>query len=71
MSYFEDQEEVWYANNCQGDISDVDPYDPDWKPKRVASTQAVSPIQPKRTKSQKRNAQRKAAKLRKASEVRA
>jgi hypothetical protein len=62
MSYFEDQEDAWFANNCQGDISDVDPYDPDWKPKR---TPIVS-VTPQLTKSQKRNRQRKAAKLRKA-----
>ena len=27
MSYFEDQEECWLANECQGYIEDYDPYD--------------------------------------------
>ena len=26
MSYFEDQQEAWYNNNCQGDIESIDPY---------------------------------------------
>lgn len=29
MSYFEDQEDAWYENNCQGRIEDIDPYDAD------------------------------------------
>lgn len=27
MSYFDDQEDAWFANNCQGEICDVNPYD--------------------------------------------
>lgn len=27
MSYFDDQEDAWFDNDCQGDITDVDPYD--------------------------------------------
>lgn len=26
MSYFEDQEEAWIANNCKGSIEDYNPY---------------------------------------------
>jgi hypothetical protein len=29
MTYFEDQEDAWYANNCKGNIEDYDPYDAD------------------------------------------
>lgn len=27
MSYFEDQQDAWFANNCKGDPSDYDPFD--------------------------------------------
>lgn len=33
MSYFDDQEEAWYENDCQGSPSDYDPFDPDSWPK--------------------------------------
>lgn len=29
MSYFEDQEECWYENDCKGRIEDINPYDAD------------------------------------------
>jgi|GEM_PF-2360147 hypothetical protein len=29
MSYFEDQEDAWYANDCKGNIEDYDPFDAD------------------------------------------
>lgn len=29
MSYFDDQEECWYANDCKGSPSDYDPHDAD------------------------------------------
>ncbi len=29
MSYFDDQEDAWFENGCQGNPSDYDPYDPD------------------------------------------
>lgn len=29
MSYYEDQEEAWFANNCKGNIEDYDPNDAD------------------------------------------
>lgn len=29
MSYFEDQEEAWFANDCKGRIEDYNPYDAD------------------------------------------
>lgn len=29
MSYFDDQEEAWLANDCKGRIEDYDPYDAD------------------------------------------
>jgi hypothetical protein len=29
MSYFDDQEDCWLANDCKGEISDYDPYDGD------------------------------------------
>jgi len=28
MSYFDDQEEAWFANDCKGRIEDYDPFDP-------------------------------------------
>ena len=28
MTYFEDQEEAWFANDCKGRIEDYDPFDP-------------------------------------------
>jgi hypothetical protein len=29
MSYFEDQEEAWFANDCKGNIEDYNPFDAD------------------------------------------
>lgn len=29
MSYFDDQEECWFANDCKGRLEDYDPYDAD------------------------------------------
>ena len=29
MTYFEDQEEAWFANDCKGRIEDYDPFDAD------------------------------------------
>lgn len=29
MSYFDDQEDAWFANDCKGRIEDYDPYDGD------------------------------------------
>lgn len=29
MSYYDDQEEAWLANDCKGSPSDYDPYDAD------------------------------------------
>jgi hypothetical protein len=29
VSYFEDQEDCWLANNCKGRLEDYDPYDAD------------------------------------------
>src|ERR1700685_3143254 len=29
MTYFEDQEDAWFANNCKGRIEDYNPYDAD------------------------------------------
>ena len=28
MSYFDDQEDAWFANDCKGRIEDYDPFDP-------------------------------------------
>ena len=39
MSYFEDQEDAWYANDCKGRIEDYDPFDADSWP--VAQQQTV------------------------------
>jgi hypothetical protein len=33
MSYFEDQEDAWYANDCQGSIEDYNPFDEDSWPR--------------------------------------
>lgn len=60
MSYFDDQEEVWFEHGCRGEISDVEPYDLDWKPKPGAKTAALVPLQ-KLTKSQTRRRQRRRA----------
>src|ERR1700722_19973985 len=39
MSYFDDQEECWLANDCKGNISDYDPYDADnWPDEKVKHT---------------------------------
>jgi hypothetical protein len=59
MSYFDEQEDAWLENDCKGAIEDYDPFDPDSWPK-----ESVAQAAPKRMKSQKRNAQRKAAKQR-------
>jgi len=29
MSYFDEQEDAWFDNDCQGDVSDYDPFDAD------------------------------------------
>ena len=29
MSYYDDQEDAWFENNCQGSPSDYDPFDAD------------------------------------------
>lgn len=46
MSYFEDQEHAWFANDCKGNIEDYDPYDADnWtqdKPKHVPPPNKVT-----------------------------
>lgn len=46
MSYFDDQEEAWFANDCKGRIEDYDPYDEDsWpqdKPKHVPPPNKVT-----------------------------
>jgi hypothetical protein len=55
MSYFEDQEDAWFENGCQGDISDVDPYDPDWKPT------PTEPIVKQRTEARKARKKRNRA----------
>jgi hypothetical protein len=59
MSYFEDQEDAWFANDCKGSPDEYNPYTDGtgFEPRGATET-------PKRTKSQKRNAQRKAAKKR-------
>lgn len=64
MSYFEDQEDAWMANDCKGSPDEYDPYTDGSGYEPRGGTPS-----PKRTKSQKRNAQRKAAKLRKKNEV--
>jgi hypothetical protein len=64
MSYFEDQEDAWLENDCKGRIEDYNPFDPDSWPRQHATVESV-PSSPKRTKSQKRNDQRKRAKARK------
>lgn len=39
MSYYEDQEECWYANDCKGSPSDYDPHDADsWPEEKVKHT---------------------------------
>jgi hypothetical protein len=35
MSYYDEQEEAWFANDCKGSPSDYDPYDADSWPKKV------------------------------------
>lgn len=36
MSYFDEQEEAWFDNDCQGNIGDTDPYDvPDKRPNKT------------------------------------
>lgn len=46
MSYFDDQEDCWFANDCKGDISDYDPHDADsWpqeKPKHTPPPNKVT-----------------------------
>lgn len=38
MSYFDDQEDAWFENDCKGNIEDYDPFDPDsWPGKRQAA----------------------------------
>lgn len=65
MSYFEDQEDAWFENDCKGSIEDYNPFDPDSWPRGSSAPIATAGIPastPKLTKSQKRNAQRKRAK---------
>ena len=39
MSYYDDQEEAWFANDCKGSPSDYDPYDADsWPEDRRSPT---------------------------------
>ena len=35
MSYFEEQEEAWFANDCKGNIEDYNPFDADSWPKAI------------------------------------
>jgi hypothetical protein len=61
MSYFEDQEDAWFDNDCKGSPDQYDPYDPDSWPKGH-TVNALALLAPKLTKSQKRNRARKRAK---------
>lgn len=67
MSFFEDQEDAWFENDCIGEISDYDPHDPDsWPTNHSPSTAPWVAAQRKSKKSNKRNrmranARRKAA----------
>ena len=39
MSYYDDQEDAWFENNCQGSPSDYDPFDADsWPQARKQSS---------------------------------
>ena len=38
MSYFEDQEDAWFENDCQGSPSDYDPFDADSWPSAKQET---------------------------------
>lgn len=58
MSFYEDQEEDWLNNDCKGDPSNYDGAG-NFEPSLMGP-----PFPPKRTKSEKRNAQRRRAKLR-------
>jgi hypothetical protein len=63
MSYYDDQEDAWFANDCKGSPDEYDPYtDGTGHQPTVKDT-------PKLTKSQKRNAQRKAAKIRNSAKI--
>ncbi len=67
MSFFEDQEEDWYANDCKGSPDNYDGagnYDPTigTQPEHL---KGLSQTPPTRSKSKKRREQRKRAELRK------
>ena len=39
MTYFEDQEDAWFENDCKGNIEDYDPFDADsWPQDKPKST---------------------------------
>ena len=65
MSYFDDQEEAWYDNDCKGSLDQYNPYDPDSWPKYhpgpMDGLREMRAAAPKLTKSQKRNRQRRRA----------
>ena len=69
MSFFEDQEDDWYANGCKGAPSDyycgeLAPWLDDFTDTSAPVSQQTAPR--KRSKSQKRRAQRRRAEARKA-----
>lgn len=64
MSYFDDQEEAWLEGGCQGEISDVDPFDVPDPPSRLPNVPHNFPFP--QTQSQKSNARKKARKRRRA-----
>ena len=45
MSYYDEQEDAWMANDCRGRIEDYDPYDPDsWPQPKKSRPKPRAPL---------------------------
>jgi hypothetical protein len=71
MSFFEDQEDDWFANDCKGAPSDyyaggLAPWLDDFTDTSAKADKALAAVPKKRSRSQKRRAQRRRAEARKA-----
>jgi len=70
MSFFEDQEDDWFANNCKGAPSDyyageLAPWLDDFTHTSAKADKTTGAIPKKRSRSQKRREQRRRAEARK------
>lgn len=70
MSFFEDQEDDWFANNCKGAPSDyyageLAPWLDDFTDTSAVADKAAKVVPKKRSRSQKRREQRRRAEARK------